>query len=131
MAATAVRAYKLSKRHDSDISTVCAALAVTLDGSGHVADARFAYGGMAAIVRRASKAEAAVRGRPWTEATVRAAMAALAADYTPLTDLRGSAGYRLRVAQNLLLRFWLQTRAEQPLPAAATQVRVVAPALHA
>jgi len=131
VAATAVRAYKLSKRHDSDISTVCAALAVTLDGSGHVADARFAYGGMAAIVRRASKAEAAVRGRPWTEATVRAAMAALAADYTPLTDLRGSAGYRLRVAQNLLLRFWLQTRAEQPLPAAATQVRVVAPALHA
>jgi xanthine dehydrogenase small subunit len=124
-AATVVRAYKLSKRFDSDISTVCAALAVTLAGD-RVADARFAYGGMAAIVKRAAHAEAAVRGRPWTEATVHAAMAALAADYTPLTDLRGSAGYRLRVAQNLLLRFWLQTRAEQPLPATATQVRVVA-----
>jgi xanthine dehydrogenase small subunit len=130
-AATVVRVYKLGKRFDSDISTVCAALALTLDDGDRVVDARFAYGGMAAIVKRAAHAEAAVRGQRWTEATVRAAMAALAADYRPLTDLRGSAAYRLRVAQNLLLRFWLQTRAGQPLPAAATRVRVVAaPALQ-
>jgi len=123
-ATTAVRAYKLGKRHDSDISTVCAAFALTLAGD-RVTDARFAYGGMAATVRRAAHAEAAVRGQPWLEASVRAAMAALARDYTPLTDLRGSAAYRLRAAQNLLLRLWLQTRADDPLPAAATQVRVV------
>jgi xanthine dehydrogenase small subunit len=130
VAGTAVRAYKLGKRFDSDISTVCAALAVTLAGD-RVADARFAYGGMAAIVKRAAHAEAAVRGQPWTEATVRAAMAALAADYRPLADLRGSAAYRLRVAQNLLWRLWLQTRGQEPLPAEATQVRVVAaPALQ-
>lgn len=128
-AATVVRAYKLSKRFDSDISAVCAAFALTLEG-GRVADARFAYGGMAAVVKRAAQAEAAVRGQPWSEATVHAAMAALAADYTPLTDMRGSAGYRLRVARNLLLRCWLQTRSEQPLPAAATQVRVVNPVLQ-
>ena len=123
-ATTAVRAFKLGKRHYSDISTVCAAFALTRAGD-RVTDARFAYGGMAATVRRAAHAEAAVRGQPWLEATVRAAMAALERDYTPLTDLRGSAAYRLRAAQNLLLRLWLQTRADDPLPAAATQVRVV------
>ena len=125
-AATAVRAYKLSKRFDCDISAVCAGLAVTLDG-GTVRDARFAFGGMAAIVKRAAAAEAAVRGRPWTEATVRAAMDALAHDFTPLTDMRGSAAYRLRAARNLLLRLWLETRADDPLPPGATQVWAAMP----
>ena len=124
--ATAVRAYKLSKRFDCDISAVCAALAVTLDAD-HVADARFAFGGMAAVVKRAANAEAAVRGQPWTEATVRAAMAALERDFTPLTDMRGSAGYRMRASKNLLLRLWLETRTAQPLPPSATQVWATMP----
>ena len=47
-----------------------------------VDDARFAFGGMAAIVRRAAGAEAAVRRQRWTEATVTAAMAALDADFS-------------------------------------------------
>jgi xanthine dehydrogenase small subunit len=125
-AATAVRAYKLSKRFDCDISAVCAGLAVTLDG-GTVRDARFAFGGMAAIVKRAAAAEAAVRGQPWSEATVRAAMDALARDFTPLTDMRGSAGYRLRSARNLLMRLWFETRADAPLPPSATQVWAAMP----
>jgi xanthine dehydrogenase small subunit len=125
-ASTAVRAYKLSKRFDCDISAVCAGLAVTLDG-GTVRDARFAFGGMAAIVRRAAAAEAAVRGQTWSEATVRAAMDALAQDFTPLTDMRGSAAYRLRSARALLMRLWLETRADDPLPAGATQVWAAMP----
>jgi xanthine dehydrogenase small subunit len=87
-----------------------------------VQDARFAFGGLAGTVQRARQAEAAVRGQPWTEPTVRAAMAALAQDFQPLTDLRGSAGYRQRSAQALLHRFWLETRPVDPLPASATQV---------
>jgi xanthine dehydrogenase small subunit len=125
-AATAVRAYKISKRFDCDISALCAGLALTLDG-GTVRDARFALGGMAAVVKRAAAAEAAVRGQPWTEATVRSAMDALANDFAPLTDMRGSAGYRLRSARNLLLRLWLETRADDPLPASATQVWAAMP----
>jgi len=39
-----------------------------------------------------------------------------------MSDLRASADYRLRVAQNLLTRFWLETRPEHPLPAGATSV---------
>ena len=120
-ARTQVRGYKLSKRFDCDISAVCAVLAITLDG-GRVQAARFAFGGMAAIVKRAAKAEAAVIGQPWTEATARAAMKALSSDFTPLTDMRASAAYRQRAAQNLLLRLWLETRAEAPLTTEQTSV---------
>ena len=118
---TALRAYKLSKRFDCDISALAACLAITLDGD-RVRDARFAFGGMAAIVKRAAKAEAAVRGQAWNGATLQAAMTALAQDFAPLTDLRASASYRQRAAGNLLRRFWLETRTEAPLPAAQTTV---------
>jgi xanthine dehydrogenase small subunit len=117
---TALRAYKLSKRFDCDISALAAGLAITLDGE-RVREARFVFGGMAAIVKRAAQAEAAVRGQAWSEATLQAAMAALARDFTPLTDLRASASYRQRAAANLLRRFWLETRRKAPLsPAQAT-----------
>ena len=119
---TALRAYKLSKRFDCDISALAAGLGVTLDDSGTVRDARFAFGGMAAIVKRAAKAEATVRGQPWNEATAEAAAAALKDDFTPLTDLRASAAYRQRAAGNLLRRFWLETRPEAPLSAAQSTV---------
>jgi xanthine dehydrogenase small subunit len=112
--AQAVRVYKISKRFDSDISALCAGLAIDLQGA-NVAEVRIAYGGMAATVCRAARAEAALRGQPWTEATLKAGMAALAQDYTPLSDMRASADYRLQVARNLLRRFWLETRPDAPL----------------
>jgi xanthine dehydrogenase small subunit len=74
-----------------------------------VQQARFAFGGMAAIVKRAAQAEAAVVGQPWTEAAARAAADALALDFQPLTDMRASDAYRLKVAQNLLRKLWLET----------------------
>ena len=111
-----VRAYKMSKRFDCDISAVCAGLAIEFAGD-QVAAARFAFGGMAATVKRAARAEAALVGQPWNETALKAAQQALAEDYKPLTDMRASAGYRLQVAQNLLRRFWLETRAADPLPA--------------
>jgi len=119
--AQAVRAYKISKRYDCDISAVLAALAIELDGD-RITSARLAYGGMAATVRRAAGAEAALLGQAWTEATLHAAMAALAQDYTPLSDMRASAAYRMQVAQNLLHRFWLETRPLDPLPESAVSV---------
>jgi xanthine dehydrogenase small subunit len=127
-----VRAYKISKRFDCDISALCAGLAIELDGdpaSPRVAAARFAFGGLAAVAQHAARAEAAVIGQPWTAETVRAAMAALPHDFTPLTDMRASAGYRLRVAQNLLWRLWLETRPLDPLDPA--RVSVFEPMHHA
>ena len=116
-----VRAYKISKRFDCDISAVCAAFSLQLQ-DGVVAQARIACGGLAATVCRAPRAEAALTGWPWTEATLQAAMAALAQDYTPMSDLRASAAYRLQVVQNLLRRCWLETRLDAPLPEAALNV---------
>jgi xanthine dehydrogenase small subunit len=111
-----LQVHKLSKRYDCDISGLSAGLWLRLQG-GVVADARFAFGGLAGIVARAAGAEAAVRGQPWTAATVQAAMAALDGDFTPMSDQRASAGYRQRAARNLLQRLWLATRADAPLAA--------------
>ncbi|HEV7817058.1 MAG TPA: xanthine dehydrogenase small subunit [Janthinobacterium sp.] len=111
------RTYKLAKRFDQDISAVCAAFAFRIDG-GIVGEARIAFGGMAAIPKRAARTEALLAGQPWDETTLAAAMAMLAQDYAPLSDLRASGAYRMKAAQNLLRRFWFETRAEAPLAAA-------------
>ena len=117
-----MRAYKISKRFDCDISALCAGFALTLDGAGLVQSVRLAYGGMAATVKRAAQAEAELLGQPWDAAAVKRAQAALAQDFQPLTDMRASDSYRMKVAQNLLQRLWLETRAEAPLPSTATSV---------
>ena len=121
-----LRAYKISKRFDCDISALCAGFAIQLDG-GTVREVRLAYGGMAATVKRARQAEAALVGEEWSQSRVNAAKAALALDFQPLSDMRASAAYRLQVAQNLLQRLWLETRTENPLPSAATSVWSVMP----
>ena len=121
-----VRAYKISKRFDSDISALCAGFSIELDGD-IVKTIRLAYGGMAATVRRAAGAEAALLEQPWSQAAVNAAKTALAGDYQPLSDMRASAGYRLQVAQNLLQRFWLETRLQHPLTSQSTSVFSVMP----
>lgn len=100
--------YKLSKRVDQDISAVCAAFALRLAG-GVVTDARIAFGGMAAVPKRAPLTEAELIDRPWTLATVNAAAAALDRDFAPIDDFRASATYRRLTAKNLLRRFCLET----------------------
>tara|TARA_R110002020_G_scaffold86731_5_gene214109 strand:- start:971 stop:2455 length:1485 start_codon:yes stop_codon:yes gene_type:complete len=101
--------YKISKRRDEDISAVCAAFRVTLDSEGLVASARIAFGGMAGTPKRATAAEAALLGQAWTWDTIQAARVALATDFQPLSDWRASAEYRMLSAQNLMIRFFLET----------------------
>ncbi|WMS44487.1 xanthine dehydrogenase small subunit [Acuticoccus sp. MNP-M23] len=99
--------HKVSKRFDSDISAVLAAFALWVE-DGVVQKARIAFGGMAATPRRAPRAEAALIGHRYDETAVRNAQAALAEDFTPISDMRASATYRMRVAQNLLMRDFLE-----------------------
>jgi len=103
-----VAAYKVSKRFDEDISSVLGAFRLRIDG-GRITEAVIAYGGMAATPKRARAVEAALVGRSWTRESIEAAMAAYGEDFSPLTDWRASAEYRLLVARNLLLRFWGET----------------------
>lgn len=102
------RVYKASKRIDDDISASCGAFALTLK-NGVVQSIRIAFGGMAAIPQRAFACEKALIGQPWNEEALGRAQAALAEDYRPMSDVRASAAYRLRVSQNLLKRFYLET----------------------
>ncbi len=108
------RIYKLSKRYDQDISTVCGAFRLTLK-DGQVADIRVAYGGMAATPVRVAAVEDALRGKAWTLETARAASGALDKTLSPMTDMRGSAGYRRSAGRNLLLRLWHETTGSAPV----------------
>ena len=102
-----VASYKISKRFDQDISAVCSGYAMEIS-NGVIVSARIAYGGMAAIPQRAKHTEAALTGQPWSEATISAAVPALAADFQPLSDMRASSAYRLQVAGALLKRFYFE-----------------------
>jgi xanthine dehydrogenase small subunit len=107
------RIAKLSKRFDQDISAVCLGLSIGVE-AGRVTDARIAFGGMAATPRRAAACEAAFAGQPWTSDTVETAAAALADDFTPITDMRASAAYRLEAARNLVRRAFLESQDAAP-----------------
>jgi xanthine dehydrogenase small subunit len=96
---------KISKRRDQDISTVCSVFLLALDG-GKVRKIRLAFGGMAAMPMRARGAEAALADRTFDEAAIADACGALADEFRPISDWRGSSAYRLTVAQNLLHRFY-------------------------
>ncbi|MBA4245531.1 MAG: xanthine dehydrogenase small subunit [Pseudomonas sp.] len=117
----AFRAYKVSKRLDDDISAVCAAFNLTIV-DGVVTDARIAFGGMAAIPKRASACEAALVGSAWYPGVIERACDALGEDFTPLSDFRASKEYRLLTAQNLLRKFFL----EQQSPEIETRVTAYA-----
>ena len=107
-AAPGLRVWKISKRFDQDISAVCGAFNIEV-ADGKVTSARIAFGGMAAIPKRSVAVEAALAGKPWTMETVEAALPAFARDFTPLSDMRASADYRLASAANLLRRYFAET----------------------
>jgi xanthine dehydrogenase small subunit len=104
-----LRCYKVSKRFDQDISALCGCFNIRIE-AGAVAEARIAFGGMAATPKRARTVEAALIGRPWTEATVATALPAFEEDFAPLSDMRGSATYRMLTAKNLLRKYFTETR---------------------
>jgi xanthine dehydrogenase small subunit len=108
------RVYKISKRFDDDISAVCLALTLQIT-DGRVMHASIGAGGVAATPVRASQTEAALRGQPWTLETVKNAMLTLRSEFSPISDMRASAGYRVQVLGNLLQRFWLESQGLQSI----------------
>ncbi|UWR06508.1 xanthine dehydrogenase small subunit [Ruegeria sp. B32] len=106
-----LKCYKLSKRFDQDISAVCGCFNIFVS-DGVVTQARIAFGGMAGIPKRAAAVEAALVGKPWTHETVQAALPAFDRDFTPLTDMRASAEYRLETARAMLERYFAEDQGE-------------------
>ncbi|MBL4768157.1 MAG: FAD binding domain-containing protein, partial [Rhodobacteraceae bacterium] len=103
--------YKISKRRDEDISSVCAAFRISFK-DGVVANAVIAFGGMAATPKRAETTESALVGNLWNETTIAAAQLALKKDFKPISDMRASADYRELVAANLFRRLYLESSSQ-------------------
>ena len=106
-----LRAYKISKRFDDDISAVCLVINLDMEGNA-VRRASIGAGGVAATPARARQTEAALTGQPWTADTVARAAAALQAEFSPISDMRASGAYRRTVLASLLQRFWLESQGE-------------------
>jgi xanthine dehydrogenase small subunit len=106
--------YKISKRIEQDISAVCGAFSVQID-AGTITDARICYGGMAEIPKRAGNCEKILIGKAWQQESIELAMESMQSDFSPISDMRASANYRLQVAKNLLQRFYLE-HSETPYP---------------
>jgi len=100
--------YKVSKRREMDISTVAGCFAVSLGESGTIVRARLAYGGVAAMAVRARQTEAALIGKPWKPETAETVLPVLAGEFTPISDVRGSASYRQRLINSLFWKFFIE-----------------------
>jgi len=120
-----LRAYKVSKRQDDDISAVCLVLNLQLD-AGQVRAASIGAGGVAAVPARARQAEAAVQGQPWSEAAADRAAQALQAEFTPLSDMRASSAYRSAVLGRLVQRFWLESQGRPDVSLDTLQLEALA-----
>ncbi|SDM90466.1 xanthine dehydrogenase small subunit [Polaromonas sp. JS666] len=121
----AMKVYKISKRYDDDISAVCLAINLQIE-NGKVIAASIGAGGVAATPVRAVQTEAVLKGQPWTQATVRQAMAALRAEFSPISDMRASAAYRSEVLGNLLQRYWLESQGLQQINLASFRLEEAA-----
>lgn len=109
-----MRFFKVAKRRMDDISTVAAAFAVDLDAANKVRRARLAYGGVAPVPLRAIQAEEALLGRSWNESQIQRAQEIIEQTLQPISDHRGSAAYRLALAQSLLQKFWVEQHEQVP-----------------
>ena len=104
-----LRADKISKRFEDDISAVCLAVALQVE-DGVIHSARIGAGGVAAVPARAIQTEAALAGQQCAEVIFDAAASVLEAEFKPLSDMRASSAYRRAVLGNLLRRGWQQSQ---------------------
>ncbi len=102
--------YKVSRRHDLDISTFTAAFHARI--RGNVIDRiRIAYGGVGPVILRLPKTEQFLTGQPLTEETMAAAGELARTEITPISDVRGSADFRLQLGENIVRKFYADVTA--------------------
>jgi len=98
--------FKVSKRIEDDISSVCLVLNMHLQ-QGQIDQVRIGVGGVAATPVRAMHTEAVLRGQALSQASLAKAQETLMHEFNPISDMRASAGYRRLLLRNLLKRAWL------------------------
>lgn len=104
-----IKTYKISKRKDLDISSVSAAMRLTISTDGIISSARLAFGGVAATPKRATRTENYLVGKRWNRVTAMAAAVLLPEEFTPISDARADAPARSIMMKNLLIKFWTET----------------------
>ena len=108
------KAYKISKRFDDDISSVCGSFSFLIK-KNKITKAAIAYGGMSAIPKRASAIEKKLINSEFTENSFSNAINLINKDFSPLDDMRASSEYRLAVAKNLLLKAFYEIKNKQTI----------------
>ena len=103
------KAYKISKRFDDDISSVCAAYNLKII-KNKIKDIRIAYGGMAAVPKRAIFCEKILLNSLFTDKILGRAKEALEKDFKPINDMRASGLYRIEIAKNLLEKCFIEIK---------------------
>ena len=106
------KAYKISKRFDDDISSVCASFNFKIKDQ-RIQDVAIAYGGMAEIPKRAKNCENFLKNSKFSEDIFEKAKDLLKRDFNPISDMRASKQYRLEVAENLLIKFFIETKTKK------------------
>jgi CO/xanthine dehydrogenase FAD-binding subunit len=101
---------KVGTRRAQAISKVCLAVTAEHDATGRLSDVRIAVGSVAPTVVRCVHAEAALRGGVADRGTITRAQEALRLDIAPIDDLRSTARYRARIAQQLLAESFTMKR---------------------
>ncbi|HEY3862835.1 MAG TPA: xanthine dehydrogenase molybdopterin binding subunit [Verrucomicrobiae bacterium] len=107
---------KVSRRREMDISTVAGCFAVDVDSRNIIRHARLAFGGVAAWPARAIKTETALPGQPWTRASIEKVLPILQSEFSPISDVRGSAEYRCGLITGLLEKFFHESGETQSPP---------------
>ena len=103
------KAYKISKRIDADISTVCGSFNLEIINK-KIKNIRIAYGGMSSIPKRAINCEKTLLNSNFSEAVIVKATKILEKDFDPIDDMRASRNYRMKIAKNLLLKCFLEIK---------------------
>ena len=106
------KAYKISKRFDDDISSVCGSFNFKIDNN-KIKEVYIAYGGMAAIPKRAKACEKNLKNKPLNINTFDQAKNYLEQDLTPIGDMRASKEYRLEIAKNLLMKCFIEIKSNK------------------
>ena len=108
------KAYKISKRFDDDISSVCASFNFKIINK-KIVNATIAFGGMAEIPKRAVNCEKILKNSILSLSVFEKAKDFLDKDFKPIDDMRASKNYRIQVAKNLLIKFFLEMKSNKSL----------------
>ena len=103
------KAYKISKRIDDDISSVCASFNLEINNN-KIKNIKIAYGGMASIPKRAVNCEKTLINSSLSEENFEKAKKNLEKDFKPINDTRATKDYRMEVAKNLLMKCFIEIK---------------------